>query len=178
MCPWRLYTAIKLDTRFSMFRHGRWNENLWRYTAKSIQSLMVSTANLVYHDLFISTYKFGAKRPVMNHGYLEATDSPKFRLVRSSGIFAVNRLEKRTFMDAAGENQEVDVVILANGLQAQDLLVPVEVRGQQGRALHEEWQSRGDAEVYMESVHSFSGAGSSAIWYDACLAKCEHPGIV
>ncbi|KAJ4163564.1 hypothetical protein LMH87_005285 [Akanthomyces muscarius] len=113
---------------------------------------MVSTANLVYHDLFISTYKFRAKRPVMNHGYLEATDSPKFRLVRSSGIFAVNRLEKRTIMDAAGENQEVDVVILANGLQAQDLLVPVEVRGQQGRALHEEWQSRGDAEVYMEDA--------------------------
>ncbi|KAM3508558.1 hypothetical protein MY11210_006666 [Beauveria gryllotalpidicola] len=106
--------------------------------------------------ILIPKYEFGAKRPVMDHGYLEITNNPKFQLVRCDGIVAVEGTGKKTIVDGAGNHHEVDVIILANGFKTQDLLVPMEVRGQQGRNLREEWKDRGGAEAYMGvSVHGF-----------------------
>lgn len=118
-----------------------------------IRSYMTSTAAPLYHDILIPKYDFGAKRPVMDHGYLAITNMPNFRLIKCDGVKAVSE-DGRVIVDNAGGAHLIDIVILANGFKTQELLTPMEIRGQTGTELRNLWREKGGARAYMGYVPS------------------------
>ncbi|KAI1123819.1 FAD/NAD(P)-binding domain-containing protein [Nemania abortiva] len=152
----RLWAAYQLDRGFVAYRNTTAGAKARNSAAESVKSYMRSVANPTYHHLLIPRYDLGAKRPVMDHGYLEATNRPNFTLIKCDGIRSVESSDKKTVVDAAGNRHDVDIIILANGFQTQDLLSPMEVRGIKDQDLRALWQQRGGSEAYMGvTVHGF-----------------------
>ncbi|KFA69361.1 hypothetical protein S40285_08754 [Stachybotrys chlorohalonatus IBT 40285] len=152
----RLWCAFQLDRGFVAFRNTAAGAKVRKSAAESITSYMSSVTKPAYHDIMLPHYELGAKRPVMDHGYLEATNHPHFTAVRCDGIASVEGDDLKTIIDEAGNRHEIDFVIVANGFKTQDLLAPMEIRGLKGRDLHESWQQRGGPEAYLGvSVHGF-----------------------
>lgn len=145
----RIWAAYQLDRGFVAYHNTATGLKARTSAEEGIKSYMRSTANPAYHDLLIPQYDLGAKRPVMDHGYLESTNRPNFTLVKCDGIRSVEGADRKTIVDAAGNHHDVDVVILANGFECQDLLAPMDVRGIGNQELRALWQQRGGSEAYM-----------------------------
>jgi cation diffusion facilitator CzcD-associated flavoprotein CzcO len=107
-----------------------------------ITGYMQRTAPAQYHSILIPRFPFGAKRPVMDHGYLESLHDERVTLVKSRSIeiVASNRARLEN-----GELFPVDVIILANGFKTQQLLTPMSIEGVDGARLPEIWQQDGQA---------------------------------
>lgn len=145
----RLWTAFLIDQRFIAYRNTIVGSKVRNVIADHIKSYMRSVANPAYHHILIPRYAFGAKRPVVDHGYLEATNHPNFSLIKCDGTRSIEGTDRKTIIDGAGNSHNIDIVILANGFETQDLLTPMEVRGIKGQDLRELWQQRGGSEAYM-----------------------------
>jgi cation diffusion facilitator CzcD-associated flavoprotein CzcO len=145
---YRLWTALQLEVFFFAFRTSFLGGFLRRLIASSITTYMKETAAERYHDILIPKYELGAKRPVMDHGYLAATHKPNFSIVKCNGIKAVVD-SGRTIVDASGGEHAVDLVVLANGFKTQELLAPMEIYGLDGSSLRKSWKSSGGARAYM-----------------------------
>jgi hypothetical protein len=65
---------------------------------------MRKTAPAKFHSILIPSFPFGAKRPVMDNGYL--------RSLR----------ESRVLVSTYSDNISADIIILANGFETQQLL--------------------------------------------------------
>lgn len=109
---------------------------------------MMSTSAPRYHSVLIPQYDFGAKRPVVDHGYLEVTSRENFSLVKCNGFRAIED-DGRTVVDTLGNRHNVDIIIMANGFKTQDLLTPMTIYGKDSKELRELWRTRGGAEAYM-----------------------------
>lgn len=145
----RLWAAYQLDQVFITYRNTVAGAKARNLAANNIESYMRSVANPTYHRILIPRYELGAKRPVMDHGYLKATNHPDFALIKCDGIHSIEGTDRKTIIDAAGNSHHIDIVILASGFKTQDLLTPMEVRGINGQDLRELWQQRGGSEAYM-----------------------------
>ena len=144
----RLFCAFQLDRGFVAFRHTDAGAKTRESAEEGIKSYMTSTARPDYHDILLPRYELGAKRPVMDHGYLEATNDPNFIAVRCDGIDSIEGDDSKTIVDKAGNRHEIDIVVLANGFRTQDLLAPMEIKGLMGRDLRELWHQIGGPEAY------------------------------
>ncbi|KAI0860564.1 FAD/NAD(P)-binding domain-containing protein [Xylaria cubensis] len=152
----RIWVAYQLDRGFVAYRKTVAGAKARNSAAEAIKLYMRSVANPVYHDLIIPRYDLGAKRPVMDHGYLEATNRPNFTLIKCDGVRSVEGDDKKTIVDATGTRHNIDIVIIANGFKTQDLLTPMKVRGIKDQDLRTLWQQKGGSEAYMGvSVHGF-----------------------
>lgn len=151
MWVYRLWTAWQLDRAFFMFRKTAVGDKARGQTAEALRAYITSTASPEYQDILVPTYDFGAKRPVMDHGYLASTFRDNFELVKCDGLVRVEH-DGRTIVDAAGHSHYTDIVVLANGFATQDLLTPMIVRGRGSKSLQEQWQSMGGSEAYMGCV--------------------------
>ena len=60
-----------------------------KHLEDTIKDYMANTAAKKYHDILIPKYPFGAKRPVMDHSYLQVTNLADFELIKGDGISAV-----------------------------------------------------------------------------------------
>lgn len=155
MCAaYRLWTAIKLDLGIFTFKKNPLGNWLRRSATDGIRSYMVATASPRYLDILVPNYDFGAKRPVMDHGYLAATNKPNFRLIKCDGVKSVIE-DGRVLVDSTGEAHEVDIVVLAHGFKSQELLTPMEIFGRNGTELRALWQEKGGAQAYMGYVLLF-----------------------
>ncbi|KAK2754293.1 hypothetical protein FQN54_007173 [Arachnomyces sp. PD_36] len=85
---------------------------------------------------------FGAKRPVMDHGYLEALHDERVKVMKSPSLEVVASSRLRT---ESGEEFTADVIILAHGFKTQQLLTPMTISGEDGQQLPDIWQQDGQA---------------------------------
>ena len=122
-----------------------------KYLEDAIKGYMANTAAKKYHNILIPQYPFGAKRPVMDHGYLQATNLDNFELIKGDGISAVEK-DGHSIIDTQGGHHDVDTIILANGFKTQELLTPVRILGKDGRDLRQQWNRLGGARAYMGCV--------------------------
>ncbi|KAH8653100.1 hypothetical protein BGZ60DRAFT_387004 [Tricladium varicosporioides] len=151
----RLWTAWTLDQSFAAFYNNEAGSKARKSAESGIRAYMESVCNPKYRDILIPKYDFGAKRAVMDHGYLASTNSEKFTLIQCDGLQSVGK-DGRTLVDQAGNSHQVDIVIIANGFKTQDLLTPMKVIGKNGKDLRELWEHRGGSEAYMGvSVNGF-----------------------
>lgn len=150
----RWLTAYSFDAGFGAFYNNKAGAKARKVNADALLSYMRSVSNPKYHDILLPSYELGAKRAVVDHGYLEATNRDNFSLIKCDGLQSVEGSDRRTLVDKAGNSHEVDVVILANGFKTQDLLTPMSVYGTDGKNLRQIWKQRGGSEAYMGLVPS------------------------
>lgn len=118
----------------------------------SIISYMKQAAPSKYHDILIPEFDFGAKRPVLDHGYLNALHDSRITLLRSGSLAVTGPREVQT---AGGEKVHADMIILANGFKTQQLLTPMCIKGRSGVELPDLWHQSGSfASAYMGLVSS------------------------
>lgn len=75
------------------------------------------------------------KRNVISDAFYPALLQPNVTLVPR----AVERVTERGVVDADGVEHTVDAIVLTTGFQAANFLSTVEVRGREGRSIHEVW---------------------------------------
>lgn len=127
------------------------NTVIGRFLRTKVETLIANhmkhTAPRDYHNILIPSYPLGAKRPVLDHGYLKALNDPRVRLVKSNYLAVTS---PRGLSDADGVAISADIIILANGYKTQKLLTPMTITGERESVLPEIWQREGKwASAYM-----------------------------
>lgn len=132
---------MKLDMAFPAFTTGAMGRMLRKVLQRHLAAYIRRAAPREYHDLLVPDYDFGAKRPVVDHGYLDALHDPKVKLVKSSSLAVVG---PRDVQVEGGEIFQADVIILANGFKTQELLTRMGVTGLDGVELPKFWREEGN----------------------------------
>jgi cation diffusion facilitator CzcD-associated flavoprotein CzcO len=141
---------VKLDMAFPAFTAGVVGKMLRKAVHKHLTAYIRRIAPLEYHDILIPDYDFGVKRPVVDHGYLNALHDPKVKLLKSPSLSVVGPRELQV---ESGETFHADVIILANGFKTQELLTPMTIKGKNGAELPGIWRQEGKyASAYMGYV--------------------------
>jgi len=148
MYVYRLWTAFQFDKGFRAFYIDPKGTKARKAAADTVRSYMKSVSAPRYHPILIPKYELGAKRAILDHGYLPVTNRENFTLVKSSGFRGVED-DHRTVIDGQGGRHNVDIIIMANGFKTQDLLTPLSIYGRDGKELRELWKTKGGAEAYM-----------------------------
>ncbi|KAM0252769.1 hypothetical protein ACHAQJ_007607 [Trichoderma viride] len=100
-----------------------------------------------YHEILIPDFDFGAKRPVLDHGYLAVLNNPRMELLQSDSMTVIG---PRQIQVDDGRSCKADVVVLANGFKTQEWLVPMRIIGHDGAELPKIWQQEDSyAQAYM-----------------------------
>ena len=88
-------------------------------------------------------YPVGCKRPLISRQWFPTLTRPDVRLV-TEPIVEITETGLRT---ADGEVHEVDTIVYGTGFQANEYLSTIDVIGEGGRRLHDDW--RDGAEAYL-----------------------------
>jgi cation diffusion facilitator CzcD-associated flavoprotein CzcO len=86
-------------------------------------------------------YPWGCKRPVISSTFYPSLNSDNVELVPH----AVSRVTPTGVVDATGRTRDVDVLILSTGFQPTRFLAGVDVKGRDGRSIHDAWRERASA---------------------------------
>jgi cation diffusion facilitator CzcD-associated flavoprotein CzcO len=86
-------------------------------------------------------YPWGCKRVVLASSFYQVLNRPNVELVPHE----VTRVTPTGLVDAAGTERQVDVLILSTGFQPTSFLAGIEVKGREGRGIHDAWQRRPNA---------------------------------
>lgn len=86
-------------------------------------------------------YPWGCKRPVLSSTFYPSLNRPDVELVPH----AVRRVTPTGVVDDTGRSREVDVLILGTGFQPTRFLAGVDVKGRDGRSIHDAWRERASA---------------------------------
>lgn len=95
--------------------------------------------------LLTPDYPYFGKRPVKDSNFYEALKRPNVELIGH----AVSSVTESGLTDASGTEHPVDCIVIATGFQASRYLAGIEVRGREGRELHEVWGNE---------PHAFAGS--------------------
>ncbi|KAL2836849.1 hypothetical protein BJX68DRAFT_274327 [Aspergillus pseudodeflectus] len=143
--PWFLKTrrwllATKFDLAFAAFRKTTLGRFLRTHLEVNLKRYMQRAAPAKYHSLLIPAFTFGAKRPVLDHGYLGVLHDSRVGLrlsenLRVSGPYSL----------AADGGQEIpaEILILANGFKSQSLITPIKILGRDGVTISDVWHKDG-----------------------------------
>jgi hypothetical protein len=132
---------------FTAFKTNALGNMLRKALQKSLEDYLRRTAPPEYHDLLIPEFDFGAKRPVLGHGYLSTLHDPRVTLVRSPSLTVTG---PHTMQAEDSLTFQVDVIILANSFRTQELLTPMIITGTNGAKLPDLWrQEENFASAYM-----------------------------
>jgi cation diffusion facilitator CzcD-associated flavoprotein CzcO len=111
---------------------------------------MKTTTPSEYHDILVPNFDFGAKRPVLDHGYLAALNSSQVKLLRSDSMTIIGPHQVQV---DNGKHFDADVIVLANGFKTQEMLVSMRIIGHGGAELPRIWQQEDSyAQAYMGYV--------------------------
>ena len=133
---WLFYQAMRrfkgFDTRSRLQRELR--EACTAFINRSIDDPAIRAA-------VTPGYPWGCKRVVLASTFYPALNRANVELVPHE----VTRATPGGLVDAAGTERQVDVLILSTGFQPTSFLAGLEVKGRDGRALHDAWQERSSA---------------------------------
>lgn len=133
---WLFYRAIRrfkgFDTRSKQQRELR--EACEAFINRSIDDPATREAVTPH-------YPWGCKRVVLASTFYPALNRPNVELVPHEVI----RATPTGLVDATGTERQVDVLILSTGFQPTSFLAGIEVKGRDGRAIHDAWHGRPNA---------------------------------
>ena len=86
-------------------------------------------------------YPWGCKRPILSSTFYPALNRDNVELVPQ----AVSRVTPGGVVDATGTSRDVDVLILSTGFQPTKFLASLDVKGRDGRSVHDVWRERASA---------------------------------
>lgn len=86
-------------------------------------------------------YPWGCKRPILATTYYEAFNRPTVELVPHEVV----AMTPAGIVDATGTEREIDVLIMSTGFQPTRFLASLDVKGLDGRSIHDAWAERASA---------------------------------
>ena len=133
---WLFYQAVR---RFKGFDVR--SEQQRQLRAACVAFINRSIADPAVREAVTPRYPWGCKRVVLASTFYEAFNRPNVELVPHE----VTRATPTGLVDATGAERQVDVLILSTGFQPTSFLKGLEVKGRDGRGIHEAWQGRPSA---------------------------------
>ncbi len=103
----------------------------------------------VLRDALTPDYPVGCKRPLISRQWLPTLTRPNVRLVTES----VTEITETGLRTADGELHEVDTIIFGTGFKAAQFLSSIEVIGEDGRRLHDQWRDGAEAYLGLSVAH-------------------------
>lgn len=137
-------------------------------------------------------YPLFAKRPPLDHGYLEAFNEPHVHLVDIKTAEPIMEITE-TGVTTAKRSYEFDIIVLATGFKAYTgALEAFPIRGEDGRTVKEKWQQQ-SASIMGVCITGFpnffmitgpqapfanlpTSIEQNVIWVTRCMNKMEHEG--
>jgi hypothetical protein len=103
----------------------------------------------------VPSYAFGAKRAILDHGYLASLHNPKAKLVASKSLTVVG---VNQVADENGVVYPANIIILANEFETSQLLTPMTITSLKGANLREQWErgpigARAYTGTYLQTFH-------------------------
>nr|MDT0660730.1 NAD(P)/FAD-dependent oxidoreductase [Micromonospora sp. DSM 115978] len=87
------------------------------------------------------TYPWGCKRPVLSSTFYPTLNRDDVELVPH----AVRQVTPTGVVDATGVHRDIDVLVLSTGFQPTKFLASIDVKGRDGRSIHDVWRERASA---------------------------------
>jgi cation diffusion facilitator CzcD-associated flavoprotein CzcO len=133
---WLFYQAMRRFKGFDVNgkRQRELREACLAFISRSIEDPAVREAVTPH-------YPWGCKRVIQASDFYEAFNRPNVELVPHE----VTRVTPTGLVDATGAVRQADVLILSTGFQPTSFLTGIEVKGRDGRSLHDAWQGRPSA---------------------------------
>jgi cation diffusion facilitator CzcD-associated flavoprotein CzcO len=133
MRMYRFWQYFMMEKDFFAFRleSGR---KLRAAAMKERTAYMKRTAPQRYHEALTPKIDFGCKRNVMDTDYFECLHRENVELIHSDPIREITETGVRT---ESGKEVNADAIVLANGFQTQQVLYPLEIRGENGISLND-----------------------------------------
>ena len=133
---------------------------------KGIESQLIDhmkrTVPEKYHDILTPDYGVGCKRRIFDETWFPALHNPAIELttlpLTSIQPRGVTLGPGRTYPGPDNESSRAptdertlpaDIIVLANGFTVTTWLHPLNIRGKDGRLLHDVWDERGGPQAYM-----------------------------
>ncbi|KAF9881021.1 hypothetical protein CkaCkLH20_01171 [Colletotrichum karsti] len=168
---YRVYLAWQLESVFFSFLMtddgARKRQKIRDATLEYIEH----NAPAKYREILTPDYEPGCKRRVNTATYLDCLYSPKMHLAKERAV----KIEENSVVTDSGSRYDADVIIFATGFMTQKWLFPMEVKGVDGRDIHEVWDSKGGAEAYKGTI--VTGFPNFFILYGPNAATGQHSVI-
>jgi cation diffusion facilitator CzcD-associated flavoprotein CzcO len=100
-----------------------------------------SIADPALREALRPSYPFRCKRPIRSSDFYPAMNNPKFELVPA----AVASVTSGGVVDASGKEHPLDVLVMATGFQAANILGTLHVVGAHGQSLQKAWRGEPEA---------------------------------
>lgn len=136
---YRDYIYWSLEARFSALRPGSLMSKLIRRMALGYLHDVV--ADPVLRAKLTPDYPLGCKRILISDDWYEALVRPNVEVVTS----AIDRFVPEGLVTVDGVTHRADVAVYATGFEATSFLVPMQITGRDGIALHDAWRAGAEA---------------------------------
>jgi cation diffusion facilitator CzcD-associated flavoprotein CzcO len=133
---------LRSESNISVIEHG--SEKTQDFTAIALNLLKKSVADEELRRKLTPDHPMGCKRLVFSSDYLPALTQSNVEVVSSPARY----LKARSFVTEDGTERDVDVMVCATGYAAADYLGQLDVSGEHGATLAEEWS---------EGAHAYFG---------------------
>jgi cation diffusion facilitator CzcD-associated flavoprotein CzcO len=130
---WLFYQAMK---RFEAFDVRSRRQRQMR--DKCLDYIATTVRNPGTRAAVTPTYSWGCKRPVLASTFYQTLNRENVELVPQ----AVASVTPSGVIDATGVERRVDILILSTGFQSTNYLAELEVKGSDGRTIHDVWADR------------------------------------
>ncbi|CZR60949.1 related to ACB 4-hydroxyacetophenone monooxygenase [Phialocephala subalpina] len=158
----RFMIAAGAEYDWRLFGSGDYHEKERRKLETQLLARMKSIVPEKYHEILTPNYGVGCKRRIFDKTWFESLNGPAVELttlpLTSIGEKTVTLGPGRTYPDAkdttsSAPSHEVtipaDVIVLANGFETTKWLHPLDITGRGGKKLHDVYDERGGAQMYM-----------------------------
>ncbi|BBX09322.1 monooxygenase [Mycolicibacterium aichiense] len=125
---------LRSERNISVIENG--SDKTQEFKDISLRYLEASVADPDLRAKLTPDHPLGCKRLVFAADYLSTLTQPHVEVVSSPA----RSLRARALVTADGSELDVDVVLCATGYAATDYLGQIEVRGEDGRSLHDTWR--------------------------------------
>lgn len=168
---YRVLIAWELESVFYSFLMTKDGARMRQTIRDNTYAYIDNDAPAKYRDILRPNYEPGCKRRVNTATYLAALHSPNMHLDKEDVI----KIGPRHVETAKGAKYAADAIIFATGFQTQKWLHPIAIKGENGRDIHEAWDSVGGAEAYKGTV--VTGFPNFFILYGPNAATGQHSVI-
>ena len=143
---------------FTLFQTNSFATKMRLLHEASMRQRMKREAPEKYHRILQPDYAIGCKRRIFGSYWFSSLHDPKVELT-SRPVVSVNTKtitlgpepdhEKSSNGLAETDQIPADVIVLANGFEVTNWLLPMTVTGKRGADLHATWEERGGPQAYM-----------------------------
>src|SRR3569833_1044058 len=133
---WIFYQSIKRFKRYDVTsaKQREMRRMCEKYIARTVLDPEVARA-------LTPRYPWGCKRPILATTYYEAFSRDNVELV----AHPVTSMPPAGIVDETGTEREIDVLVMSTGFQPTRFLSTLDVKGRDGRSIHDAWAERASA---------------------------------